>query len=379
LGRELDKLTPAQQARLALHDDEIAQRCQNLPPETFGYYLRREVRWIRDHYPDNNNGDQASQAEKQKAASRFDLGRRANGRWWLSGDLDEERGSIINHLINQRARDLAGQDGPTSNTRAAALFDLTASHDTTTGTSPGDIGAGTSTSTRPGDTDTGTSPGDTGAGTSPGDTGHPGAGGTGSSTSGGGRGGAGSGDGGRVGGSRRMAVGYIVDAETLAHGPHASSVAQTWDGDDIDPRAAGRVACDADLYAILLDHLGTPTAIGRTRRAATREQRLALRALYNACPLDGTPFGHCEIHHVNVFFDHGGMTDLHNLLPLSPTWHHRIHDRGWTLHMTPDRTLTLRRPNGTLERTIAPPTPHTRHKPPRPTETGPPPGKGGSG
>ena len=169
-----------------------------------------------------------------------------------------------------------------------------------------------------------------------------------------------------------MGIGYIVDAETLC-GPHARSVAQTWDGDDIDPRAAGRLACDADLYAILLDRLGAPTRVGRTRRAATREQRLALRALYNACPLDGTPFGQCEIHHVNVFFEDGGPTDLDNLVPISETWHHRIHDRGWTLHMAPDRTLTLQRPDGTPERSVAPPTPLTRHRPPNPNANGPPP------
>jgi hypothetical protein len=97
-------------------------------------------------------------------------------------------------------------------------------------------------------------------------------------------------------GYRRLGIGYIVDALTLAAGPHPGSVAQTWHGEDIDPLAAGRLACDADLYAILLDRCGAPTGVGRTRRSATRDQRLALRALYAACPLDGTPFGRCEIH-----------------------------------------------------------------------------------
>jgi hypothetical protein len=164
-------------------------------------------------------------------------------------------------------------------------------------------------------------------------------------------------------GYRRLGIGYIVDALTLAAGPHPGSVAQTWHGEDIDPLAAGRLACDADLYAILLDRCGAPTGVGRTRRSATRDQRLALRALYAACPLDGTPFGRCEIHHVNMSFEHGGATELDNLVPISPEWHHRIHDRGWILHMAPDRALTLRRPDGTTDRTIAPPTPLTRPDP----------------
>ena len=384
LGRELDKLTPAQRAKLARQDSEIAQRCRDLPPETFARYLKREIAEIRRDHPDNGNGDELSEAEKQKAASRFDLGRRSNGRWWCSGDFDHERGAVIDHLINQLAHDLGGDDGPTSNTRAAALFNLIAGNGTgpngngsaggsrSSGNSPGGSGTAPSGS---GTAPSGTAPG----GTAPGGSGPSGNGspnGGGLSRSGGpggssyrnggpsGSGGSGGNGVGWVGGVRRMAVGVIVDALTLAGGAHAGSVAQTWDGDDIDPRAAGRLACDADLYAILLDRLGAPIRVGRTRRAATREQRLALRALYNACPLDGTPFGQCQIHHVNVFFEDGGLTELDNLVPISGPWHHRIHDRGWTLHMARDRTLTLRRPDGTTERSVAPPTPLTRHGPP---------------
>ena len=71
----------------------------------------------------------------------------------------------------------------------------------------------------------------------------------------------------------------------------------------------------------------------------------------------------CEIHHVNVTFDDGGVTELHNLVPISTAWHHRIHDGGWTLTMDADRTLRLHRPDGTLDRIIDPPTPITRHGP----------------
>ena len=163
----------------------------------------------------------------------------------------------------------------------------------------------------------------------------------------------------------RMGIGYIVDAATLSDPPgthrDSSTVAQTWEGDDIDPTTIQRLACDADLYAVLFDKLGTPTAVGRTRRSATREQRLQLRALYETCAIDRSiPFGRCEIHHVNIYFDDGGDTELTNLLPVSLPWHHRIHDRGWTLKMSPDRELKLWRPDGTLERIIPPPTPLTR-------------------
>ena len=158
----------------------------------------------------------------------------------------------------------------------------------------------------------------------------------------------------------RLGVGYIVDAQTLETGPHDGSVAQTWGGESIDPASAERLSCDADCYAVLVDQIGRPEAVGRTRRRTTRMQRLQLRALYEGCPIDGTSFDRCDIHHVNVAWEDGGDTELDNLLPISTDWHHRIHDRGWTLKMMPDRSLKLWRPDGTLERCIPPPTPLTR-------------------
>lgn len=138
-------------------------------------------------------------------------------------------------------------------------------------------------------------------------------------------------------------------------------MAETWEGEDVDPGAVGRLACDADLYAILFDRLGMPTSVGRTRRSATREQRIQLRALYETCPLDGaTPFARCEIHHVNVHFECGGETEIDNLVPISARWHHLVHDRKWTLRMGPDRELRIWRPDGTLHGVIPPPKPITR-------------------
>lgn len=157
-----------------------------------------------------------------------------------------------------------------------------------------------------------------------------------------------------------MGIGYIVDARTLFDEPHEGSVAQTWAGQDVDPTRVSHLACDADWYGITINNLDQPDRVGRTRRKASREQRLQLRALYSGCPLDGTPFDRCHIHHVNVFWEDNGQTEIDNLLPISTTWHHRIHDKGWTLKMGADRSLKLWRPDGTLEREIPPPKPITR-------------------
>ena len=131
----------------------------------------------------------------------------------------------------------------------------------------------------------------------------------------------------------------------------------------VDPEAIRRLACDADLYAILIGPGGEPKGAHRTHRSASRDQRLQLRALYPTCPIDGTtPFERCEIHHVNLAHATGGPTELANLLPLSSRWHHRVHDLGWTLTMRPDRTLELRAPDGRLHRTVPPPAPITRQR-----------------
>ena len=43
-----------------------------------------------------------------------------------------------------------------------------------------------------------------------------------------------------------------------------------------------------------------------------------------------------------------GPTDLANLIPLCSRHHHVVHEGGWHLTLHPDRTIALRRPDGTL-------------------------------
>ena len=117
--------------------------------------------------------------------------------------------------------------------------------------------------------------------------------------------------------------------------------------------------------------------LGRSTRLANRAQRRTLRALYPTCAIPGctTRYDLCKLHHIH-WWEHGGPTDLHNLLPLCVTHHHAVHDRHWQLNLTPNRQLTITYPDGatTPHRTTS--TPATtrlrpdaglyRH-PPRPT------------
>ena len=96
--------------------------------------------------------------------------------------------------------------------------------------------------------------------------------------------------------------------------------------------------------------------LGRTTRLANRAQRRALRGLYATCAIPGcgVRYDHCKLHHV-IWWRHGGRTDLDNLLPVCSRHHHKIHDSGWQVTLGPNRQLTIRYPDGTVQ-TTGPPT-----------------------
>ena len=316
VARLIGDLNEGERERLAALDGEITDRAQSLPPETFTRFLRRLAVNVKD--PDG-----PSPAEKDKAGSKVSMGRRSDGMWWLSGVLDPERGAEINATLAAMARKLAGDETATANTRADALHRLICR-------STSNVNGGSSAAAGRGRSDAGGSD----------------------------RGGDEDED---VAMPLHLGIGYIVDIDTLLDGPNEDAVAQTWAGDDHDPLALGRLACDSDWFGMRLGPNARLTPLGQTRRTATRTQRLALRSLYRGCPLDGTPFDLCEVHHI-VPFTEAGATDIDNLLPLSIAWHHRIHDSGWHLAMGSDRGLTIHKPDGTLHRQIPPPVPITRQR-----------------
>ena len=111
-------------------------------------------------------------------------------------------------------------------------------------------------------------------------------------------------------------------------------------------------------YAQLARSLSTPVELdhGRTRRHASRAQRRALRAMYRRCAIPGCDrhVSLTEPHHLR-FWEHGGGTDLSNLLPLCKHHHDRLHAEQWDVQMAPDRSLVVRR-NGEVIMTTGPPT-----------------------
>ncbi|MFI0527188.1 MAG: HNH endonuclease signature motif containing protein [Ilumatobacteraceae bacterium] len=117
---------------------------------------------------------------------------------------------------------------------------------------------------------------------------------------------------------------------------------------------------EADVHTVIVRHgvvLYAPGELnlGRTTRLANRAQRRALRALYRGCAVPGCEacFDRCKIHHVR-WWRHGGRTDLDNLLPLCALHHCKVHSAGWVVMLGPDRQLTIRYPDGTVQATGPP-------------------------
>lgn len=117
---------------------------------------------------------------------------------------------------------------------------------------------------------------------------------------------------------------------------------------------------DADVHTVVVRngvvlHAPGNLNLGRTTRLANRAQRRALRGLYSTCGIPGcnVHYDRCKLHHV-IWWRHGGRTDLDNLLPLCSRHHHKIHDSGWVLALGPNRQLTIRFPDGTVQSTGPP-------------------------
>jgi hypothetical protein len=139
----------------------------------------------------------------------------------------------------------------------------------------------------------------------------------------------------------------LVDAGTLRDGPHDRTVAETGPGQAVPVEAIRQLCCEGDTIEVTIDRAGVVLDHGRARRVASAAQRRALRAMYRTCAHPGCDVGFaaCDIHHVTPW-QHGGRSDLSNLLPLCSRHHHNVHEGGWRLTLRADRTIRLVKPDG---------------------------------
>jgi hypothetical protein len=147
---------------------------------------------------------------------------------------------------------------------------------------------------------------------------------------------------------RGVSMSVIIDLATLLEGLHAASICEYADGTPIDLAQARQLACEAQLLPVVLSGASVPLDVGRSQRTATTHQHTALHAIYATCavPACTTAVTQCQIHHLHRW-EHGGRTDLSNLLPLCGYHHHVIHRERWKLEMNEQRHLLITLPDGT--------------------------------
>jgi len=145
----------------------------------------------------------------------------------------------------------------------------------------------------------------------------------------------------------RAEILVTVDLETLRSGVHGSSVHRTSTGAELPADVIRRMACEAAIVPVVLNGQGVVVDIGRARRLATRAQRQAIFAMHRTCamPECSVRIAVCVPHHID-YWERGGATDLANLVPLCSRHHHVVHEGGWKLSISRDRTVTVVLPDG---------------------------------
>lgn len=99
------------------------------------------------------------------------------------------------------------------------------------------------------------------------------------------------------------------------------------DGTPIELDELRRLACDAEILPMIFAADGQPIYAGRTRKAVTRAQKLALYRRDRGCIGCGIRPQACDAHHI-LPWEHNGPTDITNLVLLCPKCHTKVHKHG---------------------------------------------------
>ena len=109
--------------------------------------------------------------------------------------------------------------------------------------------------------------------------------------------------------------------------------------------------CDAHIRALIIDDLGQPLDVGRSRRLITPTIRAAMWARDGGCVFPGcdAPPAWCDGHHLHHWCD-GGTTSLGNCHTLCRRHHGVIHRTGWSMTLDADGWPTIESPSGRIVR-----------------------------
>ena len=130
------------------------------------------------------------------------------------------------------------------------------------------------------------------------------------------------------------------------------------DGPAIHPDTARRLACNGRIQTVIEDETGIPIRLGRVMREPPAWMVRQLRYRDRECRFPGCGSRRfTQAHHI-VWWEHGGRTDLDNLL-LVCSFHHRlVHEHGWSVKRDPQAGARWFRPDGRRHRAgPSPPTP----------------------
>lgn len=136
-----------------------------------------------------------------------------------------------------------------------------------------------------------------------------------------------------VGPTVRAEVIVHIDLDSLRDGLGAETVCRTASGADLPVETVRRLACEADIIPLVLDGRSVPIDVGRAKRLATVHQRRALEAIHTTCavPECDVRFDRCHIHHIE-YWEHGGPTDIANMVPLCGEHHRAVHEGKRNIH-----------------------------------------------
>jgi hypothetical protein len=148
----------------------------------------------------------------------------------------------------------------------------------------------------------------------------------------------------------RVAINVHVDAELLA-GDRADGVCEIDGIGAVTRRLVERMLCDCQV-TLTADFPHASIDLGRSQRTVNRRQRRALQRRDRGCRYPGCAmFRFLHAHHVQPW-EHGGPTDMDNLMLLCPRHHRLFHEGDYTIDVHGDAKFTFRTPDG---RAIEPP------------------------
>jgi hypothetical protein len=139
-------------------------------------------------------------------------------------------------------------------------------------------------------------------------------------------------------------------------------------GPVIHPETARRLLCEARVQTVIEDKGGQPVGLGRMTREPSAWMIRQLRYRDQECRFAGCGARQfTKAHHIK-WWEHGGATDLDNLL-LVCTFHHKlVHEFGWTVRRESDGMVRWFRPDGSPYRAgPAPPLDRVRREQPVPS------------